>query len=607
MALLTKYNKDEVPFKVEFIVGQNRNEYKVLNEYSNSVNLDFIQDLGLDEYQNISLKFTKKIGSTIENAKLYMDCFDFISDEKIIESKNIIDGEDIFIELGDTITIHRHLNNDVGVALIPGVYKIKVQCNNQVYYSQIQVNPKNIEVSEHRSIIKEIENNVKGLARDWVYKSNSIKKLVGDFDINHTNLDFCIMLYNERYKFENAIKSIIEKPYRSIKKQYIENSSFKVKRMDARAMKLNQIKNDFSIAKGQASSNSKSITYEFIGSWDNTVNRFLFNVVDELIDKIYLGQEDLTKVKSYTLNELNTLKNYYSIKNIGKESQIANLNEKLQDIDNWKEEFMILINQLKRFRRKLILKDVRKNRKVRITTQFIKKPGYNYFYRLYLKLKDKENFELSNMHQYNWKSTEVLYEYWTYIELIKHLKKLNFNIVNGWIYDKEKLLDNKTIDPNIPDGTSVNFEKDNFFLELIFNAPITKKRQDAISNAEPYWIRVNRNKPDFRLNVYKNGDFKKVVVLDAKYTQVNKFWKKKQFHKKDSNIIEQLKIYANNVYSVNEKNRNVVEMVIALCPTYIDERFIYDCEEDHSLAVATFKPKEDNVYFRDALKRYIYN
>ena len=198
MVLLTKINHSELPFQIEFLIDNNFNETKKITTYSLSKEVTFIENLEINEYSHVKVNFKNKSNSQIE-AKLYMDCFDYLDYNFKNKNEAIINGERAYIEIGESITIHYHQDNDVGKALIPGVYKLYVEYNDNHYYSQFLICPKNIDNFEHQLLIEDIEKNINGLAREWTHINKSISNLPKTLNINATNLDKCMKIANEKH------------------------------------------------------------------------------------------------------------------------------------------------------------------------------------------------------------------------------------------------------------------------------------------------------------------------------------------------------------------------------------------------------------------------
>ncbi|MEN2468161.1 nuclease domain-containing protein [Ornithinibacillus sp. JPR2-1] len=607
MAILTSELTSDQPFKVEFVSYYNtENEVKYLKQlkrFSMNKDLNFIEDLGLLEYDNLAVRFTTTSSEKDEDAKLFMDCFDYI--DELGDDVELEQGKTGFICLDNEIMIHRHLNNDVGSPLIPGVYKVKVVYKGETYYSQILIKPNNIEINEHYQMVKDIESKVKGLARDWIRKNKSLGLLNETTEIDPTYLDYAYLLLKHQRLMEYSMSTILKNPYIDLDKNHLEMPLVKSKKFDSISLKLNQIKHSPTLYMRNPLSNEKVYSYTMVENYDNKVNNYLVKVLYDLIELLKKAKFDIGKVKEYFNNELADLKRYRFGKKTGIDSKILNREKQLRRIIQFEIAVDDLRVKLLNFRNTAFIKQLRPTRKVTLSQQFIKTPGYNNFYRIHLLVNGQIENKIEDLFDYNWKSTEVLYEYWCMIQIIEYLVKIGYQPIQGWIYQKENK-DNKITVPAIPDGTSINFKKGDYTLKLIFNAMIGKTPEQAKADKSPYWIRVERNKPDFRLDVYKHNNFIKTIIMDSKYSPALRFWNKKLINtSKKSKVVEQLKIYANNIYKLNTRRENVVEEVLALCPTVINKNDLLDIDENHSIGVATLKPGIENNKFKERLEYLI--
>lgn len=598
----------DLPFQIEFIsyFKDNTIRYlKQLRKFTMNKSPEFIEDLGLQEYDNLAVRFTAAASDNDENAKLFMDCFDYI--DELNDDVELEQDKTGFIYLENEIMIHRHLDNDVGSPLIPGVYKIKVVYKGDIYYSQILIKPNNLEINEHYQMVKEIESQVKGLARDWIRKNKSIDVLNEYIDIDPTYLDYAYLLLKHQHLMEYSMNIILKNPYTGLEKNYLEMPLVKSKKFDSKSIKLNQIKYSSTLYMRNPLPNEKIYTYNMIENYDNKVNTYLVKVLNDFMELLKKAKLDIEELKKYFHDELAELKRNRNDKNLGKESKIFNREQQLQGILEFEVSVDELRAKLMNFRNTSFIKQLKPTRKVTLSQQFIKTPGYNNFYRISMLVNGQIQNNIEDLFDYNWKSTEVLYEYWCMIQIIKYLEMLDYQPIQGWLY-QEETKDNKITVPAIPDGANIDFEKGDYTLKLIFNSKIGKTPEQAEKDKSksPYWIRVERNKPDFRLDVYENKKFKKTIIMDAKYTPAARFWNKKLINtSRKHKVIEQLKIYANNIYKLHTRRENVVEEVIALCPTVINTNDLLDIDENHSIGVATLKPGIQNDKFKERLEYLI--
>ena len=184
------------------------------------------------------------------------------------------------------------------------------------------------------------------------------------------------------------------------------------------------------------------------------------------------------------------------------------------------------------------------------------------------------------------------------------LLELKFMPIEGWIYDSKKDF-NEIVIPSIPDDTFIKFHKDDTEIKLIFNSEIGKTPEQAMKKKSPYWIRSSRNKPDFRIDIYEKGDYLKTIILDSKYSPAERVWNKKYVNvSKQNKVVEQFKMYVNMVIKVNTRNQHVVEEVIGLCPTEVNEG-ILETDHNHLVTVATLKPGFKNNLLLERLNYLI--
>lgn len=607
MAILIDDIEKVVPFKIEFVsylnTGRDIRYLKALETFTTSSNPVFIVDLGLKEYDNLAVRFSSDDINEKE-IRLYMDCFDFI--DEIEEDVTLGIENTGFITQNKEVFIHRHFDNDVGSPLIPGVYKIKVVSGEGVYYSQILINPNNLEIDEHYQMIKEIESNVKGLARDWVRKNKSLEILKDCRDIDPTYLDYAYLILKNKDLLKYSMDIVKKNPYTSLIKTYNEIPFSKSGKLDSRSMKLNQLKHSGALYNRYVSSNQKIYSYKMAEDYGNKVNQYLLKTIEDFLFILKKSLMDISEIKKFFKNEIDELNRYNRYKTLGRESRINNREQQLLNIIRFENSIIEFQNNLQHFKNTTFLKNVKQINNVRVSQQFIKTPGYNNFYRVSLLINGQLQNQIEDLYDYNWKSTEILYEYWCMIKIVECLKELEFTPVKGWFFEDSNEHKKVTI-PAIPDGTSIDFKKDNYCLKLIFNEAIGKSPEVAEQDGCPYWIRTERNKPDFRLDVYKDETFQKTIILDAKYSSAERFWNKKHINtSKKSKVVEQLKLYANNIYNIRNRRENVVEVVIALCPTYIKAYETFDNDENHSIGVATLKPGLENVDFKQKLEEFLY-
>lgn len=594
---------DSLSFKVSFITYHSSTPNKIVKEnfvkkYSDDPKMNFIEDLNINEYDNLVVRFSS---NKTENAKLYMSCFEFLNDEN--RSMETDENGFEYIVPNNEAVIHRHFHNDVGVPLIPGVYKIKAVVDGINYYSQILVKPKNLDVEEHQKMIHEIETHANGLARDWIRKKNTPDFFRGIDGMDPTYIDYAFLLVNHNSVIRNAINVISKNPYSILEKNYKLSSINKGEKIDLTSIKMNQMKNNSSLFSLRSYSDTQVYSYFYKDSYFNNVNMYLKKVVSKLIEILKKSNQDILILKSHLLSEIVILKRYSKSSNQGDRSKIMHKEKQLIKLEELEHSSKQLEKNLSGFSNNSFLVKIQKSNKKIVSQQFIKSPGYNTFHKLYNIIGNNLNDSIKDLFEYSWKSSEELYEYWCFIKIIECLIELNFKPINGWIYSNSN--NNNSINiPAIPDNTSIEFIKNEVKLVFIFNSSIGTTPEKAKKENSPYWTRSNRNKPDFRIDIYTQGEFKKTIVLDSKYSPSKNIWNKNSYQ--DNKVVNQLKMYANMIIKVDTKNTHVVDEVIALCPTEISKDKYIEVDQNHLVTIATLKPGTKNNEFINRLN-YLLN
>ncbi|WP_153732788.1 nuclease domain-containing protein [Sporosarcina obsidiansis] len=594
---------NQLPFKVAFITYKPKKDKEIksinyVKKFSLSKDINFIEDLNLLEYDNLVVKLLSK--DTVDpESRLYMDCFEYI--DEIKDSIDFDENGEEFVTLNKEAIIHRHYNNDVSFPLIPGIYRIKVLWQQTYYYSQIIVKPNNLEIEEHNQMIYEIEMHAKGLARDWIRKNSSLDFLNGMDKMDPTYLDYASILVKNKSLLNKSIIVILNNPNTSLFKEYQLMPFIKSKKIDGKSLRMSQVKSNASLYNFRSSANLEIYSHVMIDVYDNNVNFYLINVIKDFQTILKKAKLDIVAVLNYLREDLHQLNRYKKEYNVGSMLKITNREKQILKVEKFNSSIEDLYNNLSGFLNRTFLSELIVPYKVNLSQQFIKTPGYNNFYKIHKLINTNLDNDIEDLYEYNWKSSEVLYEYWCFIKLVEILIELKFTPTDGWIYSLE--IDKKGISiPAIPDNTFVTFEKNQTTIKLLFNSAIEQLPKQAKKNESSYWTRSNRNKPDFRIDIYEHGQFIKTIILDSKYSPANRVWNKRLNNSSNSSkVVEQLKMYVNMIIKINTRNTHVVEEVIALCPTEINNKQLIEHDSNHLVTIATMKPGLENNDLKERL------
>ncbi|MCD8830403.1 nuclease domain-containing protein [Staphylococcus xylosus] len=571
-----------LPFEVEFIVLNDKEEkYKdksvLVESFYSDIYFDRQKIPVFTEYQYIKVVFRKKVSANIQ-AQLYMNYFEFLREEN--NSINFDEEQNSYIEIDNVATIHTHKNNTTGIPLIPGYYQYSIKYENEIYYAQFQIAPQNMTINVHKDMINQIEEHSLGLARDFLRNQSAISN--SQSNIIATTLDKGIFFLQKKYILIHALETIYDAPITNFKNNYHKIKTNKSVKIDSKSQALNN-KNNIDL-KNISIQNSKVYTKNVMSSLQNNENQYVLQSLRNYlrIIKLSINQCELSIVDiTQTIRELKYYKNNALLLQ-KRENEIKSLNKTKKELKN----LFVLINKYY---------DVRKEQRekhVYVTNKIMKYPGYRNIFEINKYLDNNIEDNIQNLYSFKWKSSETLYEYWSFIELIKVLQSIGFKVTKGWMFNSNN---KKAIIPRIPDGTNVTFELEDIKLNLIFNKPICRK----MNTKEHYWVRHKRNKPDLRLDIYNKHSYVKTIILDAKYSPADKIWKQDK-------VVEQLNIYKNMIVSSENPDYHVVKEVIALTPTPFNNGDIININTNFSVTIATFTPNLKNMKLIERLKQLIY-
>ncbi|MFD3156733.1 hypothetical protein ACFIJ5_07725 [Haloimpatiens sp. FM7330] len=186
--------------------------------------------------------------------------------------------------------------------------------------------------------------------------------------------------------------------------------------------------------------------------------------------------------------------------------------------------------------------------------------------------KNKDKFRTSFPN----KQTSKLFEYYTFVLIIKILNSNGYDWTRGWLADED---DCKLKDGDLPSETVLKFEKEDCYCELVYDMEIAR---DFKNKSQFISMSLRHNRPDIRLALFSKEDnkLKGSVIIEVKCR------KKPYITNKKGEVMEQLSDYYNLCYSYydGEKNlapeRGVIKNIIVTCPkqddSYVKKTFGYN-------------------------------
>lgn len=540
----------DLPFNL--IINTSRDKYNMEIYTIESIlekNVDGLPKI--KEFETLQFLLTSEVP-----VKLYIPELD---DYDLKNRKEDEYGNLYFTQSEERVTIFSY-KDDMQVPLIPGFYYIYIEKNECRYYTGFQIIPKDLEISEWNDLKNDIEKRVIGLSVDFIRRKKSDKKISNSAEKNQISLFEKIKYFLEdipqaMISLENLKKDAKFK----IKKEYNWQPIGGKTLIDSKTIKKMQQrpeKRDFLY------SPKRKLVYDIV---DNQWIKYMMihfsrfcKVAESYLENIFISLQS-------------KIENEMKYKSTRKESeQIYLVNNFNSQLNNIKED----IKTIKRFNAYIqyylkneFLSSVKGNRPHHVPKSLVLIPKYNMLYKIYLRnIRNSSEIKFAPEYQHYWKKTDVLYEIWSYIEVLDSLIENDYIPEKGWIFDQQSIIQPL---PFLHDGTVVYLKKNNTCLRVIYNGTLPDANSPNTIDS-PLKIASKRNKPDIRIDIFIDDiKYTGSILLDAKYKKllniISSSYSRKQ--------IEQLREYRNSCIStiidipeVVLHNTKAVQSVFAIYP-----------------------------------------
>lgn len=395
--------------------------------------------------------------------------------------------------------------------LIPGYYQVLLKDDNKsIHFSWFKINPKNMSISEWELMKSEIEKEVIGLSLDMKFRNTANKHDKSSVTSDNIIFNKITVLNEELPKFTNILNQIMLNPKSEIGKNYFWQEKGKRFNIDQQTIKH--------LSRFPERTNLVYTSKRFI-NYDTNANRELIFIITQL--ELFLKQ-----IKGI-------LENYHENMRIEKSNfkRLKFIEDSLKVVGKY--NFI-----LKEVHAQSWVSEVSKYNNGQKSTTGVRDVKYNYIYKFYLKItSNKPNKQLNSNYQLYWKSSALLYEIWGYLKILIMIKESEFIPVSGWIFD-----DSEYEIPFIVDGTTVVFEKDNVRLNVVYNKKIPRDN-DGLELYNPVYIKATNNKPDIRIDIFKDNSYFGSIVMDTKYRSFTSLWQN------DEKVPTQLRNYKDSIKS----------------------------------------------------------
>lgn len=577
----------DLPFKVKITHDSKTEELKFVEiDFKNFIDIKSIPTI--KEFHTVSFNFM----SEDRNDKLFIKELDDFNIEGRIESEK---DSYYFPPANDEIFIF-NISEEKDVPLVPGFYYFHVEHQGVLYCSPINIIPKDLTTSEWEKMREEIEATVRGLSTEFI-KRSGVTGINNDSNSEHSVmlLEKIDQFYEEIPKLLSSLEKIKNETKFKISKNYIWKPNGSKAIIDCKTIQMMQIHPE---KKDWLYSPQRFLEYNI------PENQWIKFILQDYKSFSRKSINFLRKIEEEISNEVKKESRYSfyrtSARNNFREKRHENLLfEKQEEI----KRLSSFINYIEDFLRSDSFNKISDEKPRFIPKSLILAPHYNKVYKAYLMLHDKkDSLKLDKPYRYFWRSTELLYEIWSYIKTIEALMNKGFEPISGWIFNTSEYAE---ILPFLKDGTKVTLRKDDIRLDVVFNEKLKTK---SFRNTLEFPLKTysNRNKPDIRIDIFMSElpSYIGSIILDAKYKRLHNIISSNYGHKQ----LNQLRDYRKAVFSsiidfdeISMKQTDTVQAVFAVYPIKDRESSEERSFDEENILFSELRPEKGMELFSQKL------
>ncbi|MFX3633232.1 MAG: DUF2357 domain-containing protein [Candidatus Pristimantibacillus sp.] len=480
--------------------------------------------------------------------------------------------------------------------LIPGTYQIRVESEDKVWYAPFAIQPKQLSTEQLNVMREQLEDVIRGLAFDFISKQFAKGQRLGKSLPPRLLMQFMIISKH----FPNVMAALSDL---YTKVNFRTRKEYDIVRSD-RANVIDEVTVRHRLRhpeiKGFLKVPVRTIDYNLPENiWIKHIVRHLITVLNDFVLSVEQYATDLQD----EIDQLRLFEFQDSTKIVlEQKSKVFNeLQQYLEMVQRMKIGFQLITSahwydQL--------------HEKPLITVPYVltKDARYRSIYMLYRELQEDElEIMLDPLYSYQWKRTDKLYEMWGYVELLRILEeKLEFNPVRGWIYNLYFNGEGMLI-PSLPAGERVILEKGELQLHFVYDGSVPLTSRETQMFVHPLYVRQQYNRPDGRLDVYRNGIYCGSIMMDFKYRPRRNFWEKDRVNtiartREMSQLIAYSDSRSNFLYGEDRLNSKPLQRlspvaeVWAFYPVKEGREESPGSSDDHSLRLIPLNPGDTNAH-----------
>lgn len=535
--------------------------------------------------ENIGLTLTFK--SNRDSAQFFMDGLDTLPGHML--GFDPVEREVYLSPSEDPVTIFD--NTKAYYPLIPGLYRILVVYERQRYYCCVKVIPKQIEETQWEVMKQEIEKEVSGLAREVILRKNGLNHTLGG--ISQGLLKQFIVINNRFPSVMAALSDLYRKVNYRISKDYQLVPKEKARFIDEKTIR-HRVSNH---ERHQLLMTPNSSIH-----YDLPENQFVKKIILSISKTLTGFMEGIQNTKSSIRNS----------KDAGMFRTVVEKERTLSELKKLGEVAGKMRGAIQWIKTAPWFESIGIYQSSIIPPVMTSDPRYRALYQLYRELKNEQlQLEIHQSYSYQWKRTDKLYEIWGYLQFIKTLsgEELGFVPEKGWLYS-QTLDESNLLVPTLPANTEVVFRKDDLRVHLLYEA-LLPSQSKLTKMEEPLYTRGTNNRPDGRLDVYRNEVFIGTIIFDFKYRPRNSVWNNQLIETNQPHeVMRQLVSYGVHLYSPYLFGDGSHPLVSAMSPVQevwaiYPNRYGTSRSEDfhdHKVSLIELTPGLDNGFFVEKLK-----
>lgn len=488
MVIPSKY-----PFQLTFY---QKGEYPINDFYRDP---QHIQSAGVTLIEN--MEFSIRFYSNEPTIKLYMDGLDLLPAEEVMTDEK---GQRYLPPNKKKIPLFK--NHTTHLPWIPGLYLIKIETPEEEFYSLLQINPKQLTVSQWEQMRQEIESEIKGLTKEFIqnsFQSASLQsvslKLLNQFSFIKQKFPFIL----------SSLRDLMQKGSQQIRKKYQLLPVHQVKWIDEKSIR-HQLKYPY-----QKHLLAPVYQVEMDIPENQWIKQIIFDLNKRLLQMIQAFEQYQLELKKAN----QTLHPYqYQSNTQMKIEKNAQLLDKIQEYIQQTKRMQKTISQ---FLQMDWFQQISIRSQKHIPSALILDSRYRNLFQIYQTLKSNKPFSLNDQNiTLNYKRTDLLYEIWGFITICKTLSKLGFQAEQKELLVQQNASE-QMITPHLQSGTSIVFHRKTLRAIITYDEEIPLKPES--SHCPLYSIGISK-RPDIRLDLYMEQTYIGSLIFECKYRSLDQIW-----------------------------------------------------------------------------------